>query len=385
MSHQSGIQVSEELSKLFADAVSTGNTRMIRVSIEHESLVPSGTSTVQDGFEQDYKKYIEEYLEDAKPSYIFVRLDEKTSDNEYKWIFLCYVPDNAKVRDKMLYASTRATLTRELGDYRFVDNIYGTEKAEFTWDGYKKHLAHKAAEAPLTRREQELVEIKAAEAKTVSDYQGTTARKSFTPGIAFPLTEHAVEALSQLTKSKEDRSVNFVSLYLNNEKIEVDKSVEVTMDELRKTITENAPRFTFYLYQNSTGKESLVFIYTCPSSSKIRERMLYSSSKANVILEAESAASFQVVKKFETSDVSDLTQDYFAEELDQPSSNGGSGANTPTGSVVGDRIQLLGGTKQGFKRPAAPGRRRPPTTTTSTASSSAEAVTTTTEDTTTSS
>lgn len=83
--------------------------------------------------------------------------------------------------------------------------------------------------------------------------------------------------------------------------------------------------------------------------------------------------------------MSDLTQDYFAEELDQPSSNGGSGASTPTGSIVGDRIQLLGGTKQGFKRPAAPGRRRPPTTTTSTASSSAEAVTTTTEDTTTSS
>lgn len=28
----------------------------------------------------------------------------------------------------MLYASTRATLTRELGDYRFSDSIYGTDK-----------------------------------------------------------------------------------------------------------------------------------------------------------------------------------------------------------------------------------------------------------------
>ncbi|GAA5799067.1 hypothetical protein HPULCUR_004476 [Helicostylum pulchrum] len=90
--------------------------------------------------------------------------------------------------------------------------------SEFTWDGYKKHLAHKAAEAPLTRREQELVEIKAAEAQTVSDYQGTTARKSFTPGIAFPLTEKAVEALSQLTKAKEERSSNFVSLVRNKKR-----------------------------------------------------------------------------------------------------------------------------------------------------------------------
>lgn len=41
----------------------------------------------------------------------------------------------------------------------------------------------------------------------------------------------------------------------------------------------------------------LVFIYTCPSGSKIRERMLYSSSKANVILEAENEASIKVIKK----------------------------------------------------------------------------------------
>ena len=31
-----------------------------------------------------------------------------------------------KVRDKMLYASTRATLTKELGDYRFVESMYGS-------------------------------------------------------------------------------------------------------------------------------------------------------------------------------------------------------------------------------------------------------------------
>ncbi|KAG2202383.1 hypothetical protein INT47_008854 [Mucor saturninus] len=348
MSHQSGIQVSEELSKLFADAVSSGSSRIIRVSIEHESLVPNGTLAVKDGFEEDYKNNIEQYLDTTTPAYIFVRLDEKTSTNEYKWLFLCYVPDHAKVRDKMLYASTRATLTRELGDYRFVDSIYGTEKSEFTWEGYKKHLAHKAAEAPLTRREQELVEVKAAEAQTVSDYQGTTTRKSFTPGIAFPLTEKAVEALSHL--AKEDRSFNFVSLHLDNEKIDLDKTAQVSTNELKSTITDNAPRFTFYLYKSSASeKESLVFIYTCPSSSKIRERMLYSSSKAGVITAAEGEASIKIVKKFETSDLSDLTADYFAEELDTAQES----------STVGERIQLLGGSKGGFKRPVAPGRRRP--------------------------
>ena len=40
------------------------------------------------------------------------------------------MPDKAKIRDKMLYASTRATLTKELGDYRFADQVYGTDKVD---------------------------------------------------------------------------------------------------------------------------------------------------------------------------------------------------------------------------------------------------------------
>lgn len=68
------------------------------------------------------------YLDDKVPAYVLVRLDTKNSEGEYNWLFLAHVPDNAKVRDKMLYASTRATLTKELGDNRFSDNMYGTDK-----------------------------------------------------------------------------------------------------------------------------------------------------------------------------------------------------------------------------------------------------------------
>ncbi|CEP17458.1 hypothetical protein [Parasitella parasitica] len=397
MSHQSGIQVSEELSSIFSDAVSSGNVRLLRVSIENESLIPNGSTEVRGDFESgtknsvfskgslrptnflehvDYEQYIDQYLETSTPSYIFVRLDEKNSSGEYQWLFLCYVPDNAKVRDKMLYASTRATLTKELGDYRFSDSIYGTEKvsrieynaqnvnlpgfcvlqSEFTWDGYKRHLAHKTAEAPLTRREQELAEIKAAEAATVSDYQGTTTRKSYAPGVAFPLTEKAITTLSELKKPRDDREFNFVSLHLDNEKIDFDSKAQVSIDKLSQTINADAPRFTFYIYQRGST-ESLVFIYTCPSSSKIKERMLYSSSKSNAVTAAANEASLVIDKKFETSDLSDLTAEYFDDELDQQSSN--SGPNT--GSMVSDRIQMLGGTSGGFKRPVAPGRRRPAT------------------------
>ena len=69
-----------------------------------------------------------EYLDETTPSYILIRLDDKANTGNYNWLFLSYVPDNAKVRDKMIYASTRASLTKELGDNHFTDSIYGTTK-----------------------------------------------------------------------------------------------------------------------------------------------------------------------------------------------------------------------------------------------------------------
>ncbi|KAI9494813.1 hypothetical protein BDB00DRAFT_817177 [Zychaea mexicana] len=358
MSHQSGIRVSEELAKTFADAVASGNTRILRVSIVKESLEANGTIPVDASFEQDYNKVLE-YLEDSTPSYILIRLDDKASTGEYNWLLVSYVPDNAKVRDKMLYASTRATLTKELGDNRFTDSVYGTTKDDVSYDGYKKHVAHKKAEAPLTQRERELAEIKQAEANTASDYQGSSSRRTYAPGITFPLTDKALDALRDLQKSKDERKHNFVSLYLEKETVELDTVSDVSINAVHSTVSANAPRFTFYAL-TCDGNEAVLFIYTCPSSSKIRERMVYSTSKANVITNAETEIGLQVTKKLETSDPSDLTEDYLLEEVRHIKASAGHTSAGAGVSVVEQRIQMLSGPKQGgFKRPVAPGRRRP--------------------------
>ncbi|SAM02438.1 hypothetical protein [Absidia glauca] len=379
MSNQSGIKVTDELAKTFAEAVANGDVRILRVSIVNETMVCTATEKVEGSFDEDYNK-VESHLEDKTPAYILVRTDERTSGMEYNWILLCYVPDDAKVRDKMLYASTKATLTKELGDSKFSDSIYGTKKSEFSHDGYKKHLAHKNADAPLTQRERELAEIKAAEAQTVSDYQGTSTRKTYAPGLAFPLTDPAIEALQALKQDKASRPHNFVSLSLNKETIELDDASDVNVKDLKNKINAGAPRFTFYVLEHQhqgESKEAIVFIYTCPPSSKIREKMLYSSSKANVITGATNKADITVLKKFETSDASDVTEDYLTDDLypvtRSTTSSSSSSSSSPlgfqgrssplpstsTGSSVQDRIQMLGGTQGGFKRPTAPGRRRP--------------------------
>jgi len=63
----------------------------------------------------------------------------------------------------MLYASTRSTLKKSLGDNHFVDDIYGTNKADFSWEGYEKHRTSVTASAPLTAREEEIARMRKEE------------------------------------------------------------------------------------------------------------------------------------------------------------------------------------------------------------------------------
>lgn len=86
-------------------------------------------------------------------------------------------------------------------------------------------------------------------------------------------------------------------------------------------------------------------MYTCPSKSKIRERMLYSSCRAGVLEAAKNEAGLKVDKKLETTDVSDLTESFILEEL-HPASQSAFGSSTGINSP------------RGFSKPARPGARR---------------------------
>jgi len=63
-------------------------------------------------------------MAEKQPAYFLVRLDSSKSASD--WLFLCYVPDGAPIRQKMIYAATRASLTKDLGDSYIKDSIYGT-------------------------------------------------------------------------------------------------------------------------------------------------------------------------------------------------------------------------------------------------------------------
>ena len=87
---------------------------------------------------------------------------------------------------------------------------------------------------------------------------------------------------------------------VSKETIELDSTAEVTAKDLAQTISATGPRFSFFRYEHEfDGQQQapLAFIYTCPSGSKVKERMVYASSRAGVLASAKSDAGLTIDEK----------------------------------------------------------------------------------------
>jgi len=278
MSHSSGIPVSDSLRNSFGSSISSNNKRLFKVQIDNEQLVEITSLPANGGHEEDLG-LIPSLLEVDKPCYIIFRLDSPTA----QFALFCYVPDKAKVKEKMLYASTRSNLKQQLGLNYFVDEVFGTVKNDFSVEGYRHHCQSKKSEAPLTEQEQ----TKKNELESAPIYSG--GQTTYVHGVAFPVEKRATDAISALLKGQK----NYVQIAIDcdNEKVVLDHDGNVDIGGLLEKISPEEPRFHFFAWTHDfEGSQvtSNIFIYSSPDGSNgtksapVKMRMLYSSSKANV-------------------------------------------------------------------------------------------------------
>lgn len=90
---------------------------------------------------------------------------------------------------------------KALGSATFVDSIFATSKDDLTPEAYAAHKRHIAAPQPLSSREQELADIRAAENNTLS-HKGTTARTSHVnDSMGFPWSDEAETAIVNFSRA----------------------------------------------------------------------------------------------------------------------------------------------------------------------------------------
>ncbi|KAL2126593.1 hypothetical protein VTI74DRAFT_572 [Chaetomium olivicolor] len=332
---QSGISASQELVSRFNDLLASDRHFGLLATIESEQLQPLTLltpSSPRSSFAANLQSLLQPHIKPNEALYIILRRYPTAP----ALVAVTYVPDTAKVRQKMLFASTRLTLVRELGSEHFRETFFATTPEELSPAGFEKHDAHTALEAPLTEEERSLGNVRRAEQEAG---MGTGSREiHLSQNLATPIAEDALEALREL--AAERRTLVMLKINPDSESVELvpDHFSPSSIPELVQSISPTEPRFTFYRFSHPhDGSESspLLFFYTCPrsfSTKAIKFRMMYPLMKRAVLSIAEKEG-LQPQKKFEVEDTSEITEQGVMEELHP-------------------RVEV----KKGFSRPKRPGR-----------------------------
>ncbi|KAJ5515873.1 hypothetical protein N7527_007433 [Penicillium freii] len=340
---QSGITVSSELHDAFARFNSDSSTFCLPVTITAETLTPLAPISFQGSPSENAffsaLPQLSSVLQPKTPIYLLLRRPSTASTAAL--IALTYIPSNAPVRAKTLFASTRSTLSRELGTEKFASTVFATEEDEIlgqdAWrerDGEGPNAISR--EDMMGEKERELEAVRKAEAEARN---GTPGRDigiggTFGPGtgsgmrVSMPVDEGAKSALRDLR----DGGLVQLTVDIPTEKIVLaDSQSGVEANSVATHISSTSPRYSFYHYP---GSDVVIFVYTCPTGSSIKERMLHASSRRNAITVAEQEG-LKIEKKIEASGPDEITGDRLQEEV------------TPA------RDQ---GPTRGFARPRRPGR-----------------------------
>lgn len=330
---QSGISASSELHTVFNDFVSSPDQRILLASIESESLIPKTTLALNNAsdFKADLAQ-LQPHLTPNAATYAIIKIDPSASDG---YVAVTYVPNAAPVRQKMLFASTRLTLVRELGIERFRQTLFATEASELTAEGWEKHEKHESLEAPLTEEEAGLKGVKEAE---YGESMGTGQRRGHVGrGVELKTGEGVLEALGSLKEEGCRGTLVQLKFQLPDETLVLDASADsVQPGDVAGLISTTEPRYSFY----STPQEGeIVFVYTCPTGSKIKERMVYSTSKSWTRIVAERDAGIVVGRSLEGTEPSEITGELVG------------------GGKVEETVVETKPASSGFARPKRPGRR----------------------------
>jgi twinfilin-like protein len=183
------------------------------VTITGESLTPLATLRFSGaGAFYPSLSQLSSVLEPKTPIYLLIRRPETGSSS---LIALTYIPSNAGVRAKTLFAATRATLVRELGSEKFGETVFATDEDEVVGEkAWKDREAEKNGSATsggyrredlMGEEERELEAVRRAEEVARSGTPrrdigigGTFARGPSRMRIEMQVDEDAKSALQNL-------------------------------------------------------------------------------------------------------------------------------------------------------------------------------------------
>ena len=262
------VQITPKLKQAFVDA-QKGAKRCVIVKIKEEKLVLKELMDPTSAGEQDDFDSLNSKVGPNDTAFLLFQLDTG------RWLFVAYIPDTSKVRDKMLYASSIDDLQDQLGKGFFEDTYKVCDKSELSYDQWKRTLRRQSFSGLMTEKERVVREEQMID-------KGTTSAGMKT--VAFPMASDVLDAMKELSKG--DREVVMIRIKKKKggrEECVLGKLKDGAVVDDLLDATGSEPRY-IVTSEKAAGclGDGFVFALFCPEGAKAMNKMMYATAKKAV-------------------------------------------------------------------------------------------------------
>lgn len=307
MSSQSGISPSATLQSEFHATAKNPNVLFVKFEIQNDTFVKTGEGNTAGSLAANLSA-IQAVLFDKQPCYIVFRLEEN------KWCCVCYIPNDSPVRSKMIYASSKAALKVGLGSDKFGEDYNITDKKECTVAEYNAAAKGVGKDVVMSADERMYHETRHEHSAGTSE-----GKVSAIVGIPIKIADATIEALKGIASG----SVSSLELVIDAATETLGNAAITNASLSTLKLPEKEPRFFVVAHKyvhDGANKSKLLLIYYCPNKAIPKLKMLYSTSKANVIKIFDSLG----IKDFhnlEVNEASELAEDVVIADIHPPTAN----------------------------------------------------------------
>eukprot|EP01039_Chlorochromonas_danica_P004912 gene4912-5388_t len=284
----------EVIDKFLLAQEDSSNIRLLTIKIENESLIFHQEYRKVQSAEEDFNHLLPTIFTESEAIFGLYHAKDigdggssgsgsgnhssSSGGRSASWILLVWIPEGCRVRDKMLYSSSRDDFKKRLGLGYFQGDFAANELPDLTWENYQASQDRTFDPEVLTQTERLVLEE-----KVLTQSESNQVKSTALGVIPFAISDEVAE---QFAAFKEG-SVNWIEVTINNEVIELLHSRSLPSDGgFNQYVDDETASFIITKLEKSDGTSLSLFIYFCPENTPIRLKMTLSSSKASVLASA---------------------------------------------------------------------------------------------------
>ena len=179
MAARANLFVNATVQEAFISAQEASSTvRALQILITNEELVLSTTCAYEGNVQEDFDRVLVGILGLTQASLVLFCLSDVGTVGR-KWVLVSWIPDGCRVRDKMLYASSREDLKRTLGLGYFSAEYAANVITDVTWASFQTYIRKDLNKDHLLTDSERLLRDEDALARVESTSTKSTAMVSF--------------------------------------------------------------------------------------------------------------------------------------------------------------------------------------------------------------